>query len=110
MYSLDAERNWRDIETLTRELEKTAGEGEWLRVVELSAARHQAIEEHFSRHPVEPANADFYYRHLSQFLANEQRLRDLAVMARRQVMAEGASQRLQRKGVTAYQQAPQSTR
>ncbi|HUH36721.1 MAG TPA: hypothetical protein VL027_02125 [Spongiibacteraceae bacterium] len=59
---------------------------------------------------MELANADFYYRHFSQFLANEQRLRDLAVTARRQVMAEGASQRLQRKGVTAYQQAPQGTR
>jgi hypothetical protein len=71
-------------------------------VLELAAARHRRVVEHFESFPVGPDTADYYRQRLSNMLKNEESLQLLVRDARKSLMREGLTIRHGHQAVGAY--------
>lgn len=96
------ENSWSTIESISASMRDAAAQEEWSQVVDLAISRHRNLLGHFQRFPVGPENAAFYSDRLSQMLAGERELHELAVDARRQVMRESVSANHNRRAMGAY--------
>src|SRR5882672_561866 len=80
------EASWIAIQAMSTAMRGAADAGEWIKVMEMAATRHQNLIDHFAAFPVGPENADFYRDKISTMLSSEQDLQNLTLDARKQVM------------------------
>ncbi len=102
MNSGNVEHSWYAIESLSDSMRDAAAQENWSQVVELAVSRHRNLLHHFQQFPVGPDNAAFYNDRLTQMLAGERELQDIAVDARRRVMRDGVQASYNRRAVGAY--------
>jgi|GEM_PF-5216636 len=95
--------SWHALMGYNTALGDAVAEQDWERACELAAQRHRALLQHFQQHPVGPATAEFYQQALPGFMADEPRLNELAVQARREIMKQSLALRQGRRAVSAYQ-------
>lgn len=96
------EASWAAIQAMSGAMRGAADAGEWNKVMEMAAIRHQNLIDHFSAFPVGPENADFYRDKISTMLTSEQDLQNLTLDARKQVMSAAVISNQNHRAVGAY--------
>jgi hypothetical protein len=94
--------SWRAIDALSAAMRRAAEAGEWIKVMEMAAVRHQNLVDHFAAFPVGPENADYYRDKIGGMLASEQELQALTLDARKQVMSAALVSNQNHRAVGAY--------
>lgn len=102
------QQSWQVLIDLSKQMEILAQQNDWQALASLAVERHQRVNQHFTQFPVGPETASFYQQRLSQFMAHEQQLQQLATTARKQVMKHGADLRQGKKANHAYAAAAKS--
>ena len=100
--ALSFHESWDAIVQSSRAMRELATENDWEALNRLAVERHRRITEHFRLFPVAPERAEFYHRHLADFLAEEKNLQQLAQAARESVMRNSIKANSNRKAVSAY--------
>lgn len=100
--NLTIESSWNGILQQTNNFKQAIDENRWQIAAELAATRHQTIQKHFKNFPVGPETADFYQKHLSTFMQQEESYRHEAQRARKQAMREGLVISNNKKAISAY--------
>ncbi len=98
----NVENSWASIESISYSMRDAAAQEDWPQVVELAVNRHRSLLNHFQRFPVGPDNAAFYNIRLTQMIAGERELQDLAVDARKRVMRDSVQASYNRRAMGAY--------
>lgn len=96
------ESSWIAIQTKSAAMQDAATAGEWVKVMEMAAERHQNLVDHFALYPVGPSNADFYRDKIGKMLESEQELQTLTLNARKQVMSAAVVSNQNHRAVGAY--------
>jgi hypothetical protein len=94
--------SWLAIDALSASMRAAATAGEWIKVMEMAAIRHQNLVDHFAAFPVGPENADYYRDKIGVMLASEQELQALTLDARKQVMSAALVSNQNHRAVGAY--------
>lgn len=95
--------SWQRLMQHSTALRTAVEQQDWLQASDVAEQRHASLQQHFERFPVSPKTAAFYQDHLARLLADEPRLNELAVQARREVMRQGLAFNQTRRAVSAYQ-------
>lgn len=98
----NAEASWAELQTMTAAMFNAASAEEWIKVMDLAVTRHQQLVAHFEAFPVGPENAAFYRDRINGMLSGEQKLQELALDARKQVMRLASTSSQNHRAVGAY--------
>ncbi|MFA7553471.1 MAG: hypothetical protein WCY88_04405 [Spongiibacteraceae bacterium] len=101
-HNLDKDASWEHIIELSDSMQKDAAQEDWHAVATAAVTRHQLVNQHFEQFPVGPATAEYYFSRLNTFLANEQKLQQLAKLARKNIMRYGVEMQQGKKASKAY--------
>jgi hypothetical protein len=99
---MTVESSWLSIQTQSTAMHDAANAGEWVKVMEVAAERHQHLVNHFELYPVGPGNADFYRDKIGKMLESEQELQTLTLNARKQLMSSAVASNQNHRAVGAY--------
>lgn len=102
MTTAPVESSWLAIQNQSTAMRTAADAGEWIKVMEMAAERHQNLVAHFVLYPVGPSNADFYRDKIGTMLESEQELQTLTLDARKQVMSAALISNQNHRAVGAY--------
>ena len=94
--------SWNKILQLTEQFKQLTDDSLWPEASALAALRHKTITLHFQQYPVGPATAEFYVKHLNNFMHREELLKKQAIKARKLAMKEGMIINTNKKAIKAY--------
>lgn len=89
MSAQQLETSWNNIISMTSNIETLATESKWEEIASIATQRHKDITNHFQTYPVGPQTAQFYSKHLSNFLEKEEVLQALVKNARKETLKAG---------------------
>ena len=101
-------KSWQTIASLGQQMHDLASNEDWSSIAAIAVSRHQLVVKHFNEFPVNPERAEFYRRHLSAFLMQEEQLKELIQKARKKAIKGVVSINQGKRAVSAYTSSSKS--